>query len=156
MRLNAFGAALTMVIFPSLATAQDVTVGDLVITQTIALETPKSAMSGAGYLTITNNGESADHLIGISGDFPRVMIHDTMFENGVATMQHQDRVAIPAGQSVIFAPGGLHIMFMGLNGDPFEVGEEIPVTLTFENTGIVDLTLQVTTRDQAPVAAKPD
>ncbi|PJN92451.1 hypothetical protein CNY89_29595, partial [Amaricoccus sp. HAR-UPW-R2A-40] len=34
-----------------------------------------------------------------------------------------------------FAPGGAHVMFMGLDGDPFEVGEVIPATLVFEKAG---------------------
>lgn len=142
-----------MFVFPSVGVAQDYTLGDLVIAQAVALETPKSAMTGAGYLTITNTGDADDRLVGVAADFPRVMIHQTQTQDGVATMQHQDFVPIPAGATVVFAPGGRHVMFMGLNGDPFEIGEEIPATLTFENAGAVGVIFRVTSRDAMPERA---
>ena len=50
-------------------------------------------------------------------------------------MELEDGIEIPAGETVALEPGGFHIMFMGLNGDPFEVGEEVSATLTFEYAG---------------------
>ncbi|MDP5359854.1 MAG: copper chaperone PCu(A)C, partial [Paracoccaceae bacterium] len=47
---------------------------------------------------------------------------------------------------VQLAPGGLHVMFMGLGGDPFEVGETFPATLVFEKAGEVEVVFYVEER----------
>lgn len=138
-----------LVCLPGLAAAHDYAVGDLVIAHPVAFETPATAQSGAGYLVITNNGETADRLIQVEADFPRVMMHETKTENDVATMVHLDSIDIPAGETVEFVPGGKHVMFMGLGGDPFEIGEEINVKLVFENAGEVDVVFNVEARDHS-------
>lgn len=43
-------------------------------------------------------------------------------------------IDIPAGQLVILAPNGTHIMLMGL-ATPLKVGQSFPLTLTFEEAG---------------------
>ena len=138
--------ATTLLAFAALSTVAFAQEIPLVISNAVALETPPSAMTGAGYLTITNTGKTDQLLIGVAADFPRVMMHETQMQDGVATMQHRDAITIPAGATVTFAPGGRHIMFMGLNGDPFEVGEKIPVTLTFDPAGEIAVMLDVVSR----------
>jgi len=139
--------AAALLCMPSLATAESYTIGDLVIEKPVAFETTATAMSGAGYLTVTNNGDTADRMIQVEADFPRVMMHETKMEDDVATMVHLDGVDIPAGETVAFVPGGKHVMFMGLDGDPFEIGEEINVKLVFENAGSIDVVFSVEARD---------
>ena len=136
--------AITAFALPTLALAHDFTVGEIVIAHPVAKPTIASAMTGAGYFMITNNGAEDDTLLSVEADFPRVMMHDTAMEDGVATMFHlEGGVVIPSGGSVTFAPGGKHVMFMGLKGDPFEIGEEIPATLTFEKAGTVEINFAV-------------
>lgn len=133
--------ALTLL--PTFGFAHDYTLGDLVIAHPVARETAATAMTGAGYITVTNNGDTDDALLEVRADFPRVMVHDTVTENDISTMVHQENVPIAAGETVAFAPGGLHIMFMGLNGDPFEEGETVPATLVFEHAGEVEVVFNV-------------
>lgn len=129
---------------PALANAHDILVGELAIGHPYILPTTASAMTGAGYFTLTNLGLEDDRLVTIEADFPRVMMHDMQVADGIATMMHlADGVVVPAGESVEFAPRGKHVMFMGLNGDPFEVGEEIPAIFTFEKAGSVNLVFSV-------------
>ena len=132
---------------PQIATGQEYAVGDIVVSRVVAKETPAAAMTGAGYLTMTNTGAESDWLIAVEADFPRVETHDTIVENDVARMMHQDEIEIAAGETVTFAPGGLHVMFMGLDGDPFEVGETIPATLIFRNSGSLDIVFDVKTME---------
>ncbi|MCP5027239.1 MAG: copper chaperone PCu(A)C [Actinomycetia bacterium] len=66
---------------------------------------------------------------------------------GAMTMQEVTSIPVAVGETVSFAPGGLHVMLMGLV-DPLEVGDEFDVTLTFENAGDVVVTVEV--RDDAP------
>ena len=133
---------------PTLLAADEYTLGDLVIDRPVAFETAATANSGAGYLTVTNNGDTDDRMVLIEADFPRVMLHETKVEDDVARMIHLDAIDIPAGDTVVFQPGGRHVMFMGLNGDPFEVGEEINAKLVFENAGEIDVVFIVEARDQ--------
>lgn len=134
---------LLFMALPGAAVAEEFTVGDLRIVDPVARESARMAMAGAGYMAIVNEGDTVDHLVAVRADFPRVMIHDTKMENDVATMFHIDAVEIAPGETVELAPGGMHVMFMGLQGDPLEAGETIPATLVFENAGEIDIEFEV-------------
>lgn len=54
------------------------------------------------------------------------------------TMQQLDQVEIPAGEPVMFEPGGIHIMLLELAG-PIVADDSIPVTLSFEKAGDVEV-----------------
>jgi copper(I)-binding protein len=56
---------------------------------------------------------------------------------GVARMQRVARVGVPAGGKVTFAPGGYHLMFMGL-GRALKTGDRLPATLTFASGAKVE------------------
>lgn len=129
--------------------AHEFRLGDLIIDHPMAFATAQSAMSGAGYLTVTNTGSSDDRLVGITADFPKVSLHGTENADGVMRMFSVDAIEIPAGETVAFQPGGFHVMFMGLNGDPFEAGDKIPATLTFETAGEAEVVFNVEARGAA-------
>ena len=63
-----------------------------------------------------------------------------------------DGLEIPAGETVVLAPGGFHIMFMGLT-QAFVEGESVAVTLTFEKAGSVEVLLPVETSAAAAPTA---
>lgn len=132
--------------------AHEYRAGDLTIGHPFAYATPKGAMAGGGYMRITNAGTADDRLIGLRADFPRVMLHDTQEKDGIARMMHLETLDIPAGETVVFAPGGMHVMFMGLDGDPFEPGETIPATLVFETAGEVEVEFLV---EERPAPGEP-
>lgn len=149
MKLLSFAAAAALFLVAQSATAHEFKIGDLIIDHPMALETFQTAMTGAGYLSVTNTGSQNDRLIAVEADFPRVMLHTSETTNDIVTMSHLDGIDIPAGETVTLAPGGLHVMFMGLNGDPFEVGETFPATLVFEKAGRLDVVFNVEARDGA-------
>lgn len=60
-----------------------------------------------------------------------VEVHNMEVESGVMKMYPVDGVDLPAGKTVKLAPGGYHVMLMGLN-TPLQAGRSIPVKLTFE------------------------
>ncbi|WP_299500519.1 copper chaperone PCu(A)C [uncultured Roseobacter sp.] len=128
------------------ALAHEFKLGDLVINHPMTFNTAATAKTGGGYLEVTNTGDTADRLIGVKADFPKVELHTTEEKDGVARMMHVDAIEIPAGETVSLEPGGFHVMFMGLGGDPFEVGEKIPATLIFENAGEIDVMFNVEER----------
>ena len=139
--------ASALILSTGIATAHDYTVGNLEIMHPMAFETPKMAKAGAGFLTITNTGDTDDVLLEVRADFPKVEVHTTEESDGVARMMHVDNLPIPAGETVEIAPGGYHVMFMGLEA-PFEDGQKIPATLIFENAGEVEVTFNVEVRPE--------
>lgn len=122
-------------------------VGDLIIAHPYSHETLPTARSGIGYLTLMNNGTEADRLIEVRSPFPKATLHETVLENDVARMISVDGIEIPPGGTVKLEPGGKHIMFMGLDGDPLEVGDTFTVTLVFEKAGTVEIEFWVEDRD---------
>lgn len=128
------------------AFAHDYKVGEISIAHPMSFATPPGAVAGAGYLEITNSGETDDRLVAVKSGFPKTMIHKTEQVDGVMKMRHQmGGVPIPAGETVIFEPGGLHIMFMGLEA-PLKEGEANTATLVFEQAGPLEVEFKVEKR----------
>jgi copper(I)-binding protein len=98
------------------ARAEEVKVGDLVITQAWTRATPKGAKIGGGYLTIENKGTAPDRLVGGSADIASsVQVHEMSMDDGVMKMRPLDKgLAIEPGKVVKLAPGGYHPMMMDL------------------------------------------
>jgi copper(I)-binding protein len=92
----------------------------------------------AAYLAITNSGTQADALLSASSpSAASVEIHDTTTDmNGMTGMAPVPRVDVPAGATVTFGPGGLHLMVMGITGT-IAVGQTIELDLMFEHAGRV-------------------
>lgn len=109
-----------------------------------ASPTPGGAQVSAGYLTIVNGTDAADTLV--SATSPRatsVEVHEMSMDGAVMRMrQVTGGLAIQSGGEVSLAPGGNHLMFMGVT-QPFTEGESIPVTLTFANAGVIEVQLPV-------------
>lgn len=127
---------------PSLE-AQDVTAGDLLIAHPWSRATAPTAPTGAVYLTIENSG-AADRLVSASADVSdTVEIHMSMTDGaGVMQMHPLDGIEIPADGAAVFAPGGTHIMLIGLHA-PLKQGGSFPLTLTFEHAGAVTVEVDV-------------
>lgn len=106
----------------------------------------------AGFMMVSNKGESVDVLLSVAGDFAKKLeVHQTKQVDGVMKMIHQqDGVEIPAGGQVMFKPGGYHLMFMGLDKN-FEVGETYKVTLTFKHAGEIEVMLPVKDMADSPM-----
>ena len=148
-------AAFVSVLFAAPALAQEVKAGDLVITQAWSRATPSGAKIAGGYLTIENKGAASDRLLGGSGDIAgKIEVHEMAMNNGVMTMRPLDKgLTIEPGKTVKLAPGGYHLMIMDLKS-PFKQGEKVPVTLEFEKSGKVTLSLDVQgVGAQAPAGA---
>ena len=126
------------------AAAHEVEVGQLTLTDLWTRATPPNAPTGAGYLTITNAGDVPDRLIAVEApDATKGEIHEMKVKDGVMTMRPvEGGLEIPAHGSVTLAPGGFHLMFMGLKS-PFVEGGKLPVTLTFAAAGSVDTFLHI-------------
>jgi copper(I)-binding protein len=91
----------------------------------------------AAYLTLHNAGTQPVVVSGVrSPAAEAAMIHESTLVDGKSTMRPREPLRIAAGETVRFAPGGLHIMLHGLKR-PLAVGVEVPVTLLIEGGGSV-------------------
>jgi copper(I)-binding protein len=98
----------------------------------------------AAYLTIGNPGSAADALVGVTATdvTDRASLHETSTDDGMTGMQHTATLAIPAGGTVVLAPGGYHVMLMDLKRD-LAPGDRVDLTLAFEQAGPVTVRAEV-------------
>lgn len=141
----AVGAVLAVaaLLFPAYA-HDTFTLGSLEISGAFGRATLPNAPVGGGYLTITNAGTEDDVLIAATSPVASdVTLHSMTLEGDVMKMAElPGGIAVPAGETVILAPGGLHIMLMGLKA-PLVEGEAVPLTLVFAKAGAIEITLVV-------------
>ncbi|KSV75971.1 hypothetical protein N185_16115 [Sinorhizobium sp. GW3] len=118
------------------ASAQIYTQGELEITSAWSRATPMVAPVAGGYVTITNRGKTPDTFLGGSSPVAsKVEIHRSTIQNGVASMRPLSAgVTINPGETVEFAPGGTHLMFIQPT-KIFKDGEKVEATLLFERAG---------------------
>ncbi|MBL8536639.1 MAG: copper chaperone PCu(A)C [Hyphomonadaceae bacterium] len=131
---------------PAPAAHQDQASGAIDVQGPWARVSPNGATVAAGYMTISNGTTSDDRLVSASSPrAARVEIHEMTMDGAVMQMRAvEGGLPITAGQSVALEPGGMHLMFMDITA-PFVEGESIPVTLTFETSGVVEIALPVRT-----------
>lgn len=99
--------------------------------------------TGAGFMTLSNPGAKPDALVSVESPLSgHVMVHQSAMSGGMASMKMVASVPVPAGGSVTFAPGGYHLMFVGLTR-PLNVGDALPATLTFASGAKVKATFVV-------------
>ena len=116
--------------------AADIFLGSLQFRATVG-----SIPSSAGYLTIRNNGTDDDWLVAATSDLARkTELHSMTMDNGVMRMrQVEGGIPVPAGGTVTLAPGGFHIMLIGLKA-PLHAGQTYDVTLDFRHAGPMKIT----------------
>jgi copper(I)-binding protein len=107
-----------------------------------ARATPPRAAAGALYFTLSSS--AGDRLTGISTPAAQTAdVHEMQMNGDVMRMRPvEGGLALPAGTPVVLAPGGYHVMLMGLKA-PLKAGTDIPVHLTFQKAPPVDMLVPV-------------
>lgn len=151
MKLRSLIPALLMALVATAASAHEYKVGSLVINHPWSRATPKGATVGGGYLKITNTGTTPDRFVSGSSDAgKRFEIHEMSMDGGVMKMRAlPNGIEIAPGATVEFKPGSYHVMFVGIE-KPFEKGDKVKATLTFEKAGKVDVEFHVGDMGSAP------
>lgn len=137
MKILAFAALLGL---PAMAAAHEYRLGAIHIDHPVIRVASPASKTGAGFMTISNRGPVADRLLAVTTTASnRADLHGTISEAGVMKMRAQaDGLSIPPGGRVTLAPGGLHVMFIGLKA-PVPAGRLIKARLQFERAGAVDV-----------------
>jgi copper(I)-binding protein len=130
----------------------------IVVEDAWARPSPMEAGNGAAYMVIRNTGTQDDALLAADTDVARaVEIHETFTMETDGTdeggqnmgdmagemmgMRPVESIPVPAGGRATLEPGGYHIMLIEV--EPLEPGQTIPVTLTFEKAGTVEVEAEV-------------
>lgn len=124
--------------------AHDYQHGDLHIDHPTSKATPPGAPNGVAYMAIHYSGEEPERLLSASTPHAkRVKLHQSVEQNGIVRMKH---IPLPytfePGSALVLTPGSNHFMLMGLSG-PLKADKRVPLTLTFEKAGAVDVELVV-------------
>ncbi len=168
MHIQSLLAGTTLVLLASMAVAGDksqdghamkdgdmaaMAMGPILIQDAYARASTPSAKSGAAFMMIMNEGDSADRLIAASSPVAqRIELHTHKEDDaGIMRMTEvEGGIEIPADGMAMLERGGQHLMFMGLT-EPFTDGSAIEVTLTFEQAGdiMVEIPVDLNRKPQA-------
>jgi len=94
---------------------------------------PPVARTSAAFMQLQSSDAVERFLVG--ADSPAagaVELHMHTMDDGVMRMRRIPHIHLPPDQTVSLEPGGLHIMLFDLKA-PLSPGEQIPITLTFED-----------------------
>lgn len=111
--------------------------GPLVVSHPWARASAPTARNGAAYMKIESAPGARDRLIGARSPVAEaVEVHETTVTDGIARMRRVPEIGISSDHPVVLAPGGMHLMLIGLKS-PLKEGDLFPLVLTFEKIGEV-------------------
>lgn len=94
---------------------------------------PPGVPNTSAYFTIENTGTLDRYLVAANAGFASsAELHAHIMEGEVMRMQEQKQIVIPAGESVTFKPGGLHVMIFGLS-ETLSENQTVQLTLITKN-----------------------
>lgn len=104
--------------------------------------TPNGRQATGCYLTLTASRD--DRLVSVTSPVSGLaQVHEMKVESNMMMMRElTDGLPLPAGSAVALAPGGNHIMLMGV-ANPLVAGDTVPLTLTFANARPVEVVARV-------------
>jgi len=106
-------------------------------------ETPPGMTMMAGYMALRNNTSRSQVLVAASSSgFESVMIHRTLVKDGVARMVHESRIELTPNASLIFAPGGYHLMLMNPKRT-LRAGDRVDINLEFRGGLVLPVVFEV-------------
>ena len=111
--------------------------GPIHIADAKARPTAPGAETAVVYLVLMNHGAIDDSLTGLSTPIAeKAELHRSTDSGGIAKMDAVPELPVKANDGVTFAPGGLHVMLMGLK-QQLQLGDSFPLTLNFAKAGPV-------------------
>lgn len=93
---------------------------------------PQQTATGA-FMRLTASRDL--RLIGARSDVAQnTEVHEMAMQGQMMRMREVAAVPLPRGQAVALAPGGYHVMLIGLKR-PLSAGDQVALTLVFEDAG---------------------
>ena len=96
-----------------------------------------------GFATIVNRSETDDRLVSATSPAARglVICGIKVVDSDIRMRALTGGLAIPAHTTITLRPRGYHLYFLGAKPRP-QPGDRVPVTLTFEKAGNVEIVLE--------------
>jgi len=112
--------------------------GGLLVLRNVWVRSAASGGMTAAYFDIDNGQLVDDEITGASSPVATSAgVHETTTDaSGMMGMHEVPGVVIKAGASLSFAPGGYHVMLVGLNKD-LKAGDTVELQLTFKVSGAI-------------------
>jgi copper(I)-binding protein len=130
-------SAFLVMPLPAFSMDNEYAAGDLTLKGPWARVTLQN-LPAAAFVTIHNSG-NADKIVGVSSPAAeRVEMHTHLNENGVMKMRQINGIDVPANSVTELKTGSFHLMIFKLK-TLFKPGDMIPLTITFEKAGTVDV-----------------
>lgn len=106
-------------------------------------QTPPGMTMMAGYMELRNDTSRPKVLVAASSSgFERVMIHRAILKDGMAGMVHPSHIELAPNASLIFAPGGYHLMLM-LPKRTLRAGDPVVIDLEFRGGLVLPVAFEV-------------
>ena len=100
-------------------------------------------LPAGGYFTAQNNTRRDIAIAGASSDAcGMLMIHQSRTAGGMSGMDMVDKVSVPAGGKIAFAPGGYHLMCESPT-PKMKIGAKVPVVFSLSDGSAVAVAFSV-------------
>ena len=130
--------ALTLIVNPAASVEAGISVRNAWVR-----ESPPGVAMMAGYMALRNNTSRSQVLVAArSSDFETVMIHRTIVKDGMASMVHASQIEIAPNASLLFAPGGYHLMLLNPKRT-LRAGNRVDVNLEFRGGLVLSVAFEV-------------
>ncbi|AJQ95261.1 hypothetical protein YC6258_03225 [Gynuella sunshinyii YC6258] len=108
--------------------------GNLSLIDAWVREVPPVMQNSAIFFTVKNDSDEDRIIVSASTEVASLtQVHEHKMVDGLMKMREvKAGVKIPAHSSVMFKPGGYHVMLIKLS-KPLPVGTEVELTLTFDD-----------------------
>ncbi|MFQ3787920.1 copper chaperone PCu(A)C [Halomonas sp. A29] len=121
-------AATALSLLPLVALADP-----LIVEEAQVRAVPPGSQASAAFMTLHNPGEQDVVLVAAESPAAEVAeLHNHENVDGVMQMRQVPQIVVPAGGRAELAPGGLHLMLIGLTA-PLVEGEPVEIELSFES-----------------------
>jgi copper(I)-binding protein len=106
-------------------------------------EPPPGVAMMAGYMALRNNTPRPQVLVAASSSgFETVLIHRTIVKDGMAGMARASQIELTPNASLIFAPGGYHLMLMNPKR-ALHAGDPVVINLEFRGGLVLPIVFEV-------------
>lgn len=100
-------------------------------------------VNSAAYMVLRNATDQADALVAVESALAdTVELHTVSMDDGIMRMRAVEEVAVPERGEAVLAPGGFHIMLIGLHA-PLVEGDTAGLTLRFRSGRTLELTAPI-------------
>lgn len=104
---------------------------------------PTGHPNSAAFMTLKNSSGQDRALVDAKSSISKVVeLHTHRKEGGMMRMRRVEKIDIKAGAETVLKPGGLHVMFIGLN-QQLKPGDTVELELIFDDSSQVKLTVPV-------------